>query len=324
MLEDVDSSGEITKAKDGKPAFEAVFEALISALKYLNQPVFITLLLTSIFYIVVSIYYISFFNRLSLPFYTLNLPLSFYLSAGNDILNIILFIFLALPVGYLLFQYVKYYFYSIIILSIFILDKIWKVFSLKSSILSSVREKIGISGIKAFKLFLLYDILTVIALIVIINFVDSNFPRIATRLNPYNQFLIFNGIIIATTIFAFILIISFPKIYNKRVYYFLFCASLFIISLLLITTIPSKFGYDAAEDVINGRGDRFEMNSISTENNMIDPNASFILIMQCNGNYYLIKKDVINFSDTPNLYIIPEKQLRMAKTKWISGTSKER
>lgn len=48
---------------------------------------------TAVFYMVVSGYYVSYFNRLSLPLYTLDLPFSFYLFATNSILFILFTLF---------------------------------------------------------------------------------------------------------------------------------------------------------------------------------------------------------------------------------------
>jgi hypothetical protein len=73
-----------------------LYERIISVLFYLNQPTYITLLFTAIFYIIIATYYISFFNRLSLPFIALNLPLTFYLSAGFYVLRF-LYIFYFSP-----------------------------------------------------------------------------------------------------------------------------------------------------------------------------------------------------------------------------------
>jgi hypothetical protein len=48
----------------------------------LSNPSYLPILLTAIFYIIIAGYYVSFFNRLSLPYYSLNLPLTFYFHAG--------------------------------------------------------------------------------------------------------------------------------------------------------------------------------------------------------------------------------------------------
>lgn len=60
------------------------------------EPTIIIALISAIFYIFISDYYISYFNRLSIPFYTLDLPLSFYLYAANQILFSSFFLILIL------------------------------------------------------------------------------------------------------------------------------------------------------------------------------------------------------------------------------------
>jgi hypothetical protein len=54
------------------------------------DPTFVLAFGTAIFYIIISEYYVSYFQRLSIPFQTLDLPLTFYLSAGKDFLYVII------------------------------------------------------------------------------------------------------------------------------------------------------------------------------------------------------------------------------------------
>jgi hypothetical protein len=60
------------------------------------EPSYIIALGTILFYLIVSEYYVSYFQRLSIPFYTLELPLTFFLYAGHwiaySLLILILFI----------------------------------------------------------------------------------------------------------------------------------------------------------------------------------------------------------------------------------------
>jgi len=58
----------------------------------INSPAFIIVVFSMLFYITVASYYINFFNRLSLPFYTLNLPFSFYINAGYSLSGIIFYV----------------------------------------------------------------------------------------------------------------------------------------------------------------------------------------------------------------------------------------
>jgi hypothetical protein len=82
-----------------------------SILSHLNQPTYITLLFTIIFYIITSTYFVNYFDRLALPFHTLNLPLTFYLNAGQNILKalvyIVLNIILVLTIIYIV--YIQFY-----------------------------------------------------------------------------------------------------------------------------------------------------------------------------------------------------------------------
>lgn len=61
-------------------------------LEILANSTFITLSISVMFYIIIASYYINFFNRLSLPFSLLELPFSFYLNAGYNLLGIIFYI----------------------------------------------------------------------------------------------------------------------------------------------------------------------------------------------------------------------------------------
>lgn len=63
------------------------------------EPTIIIALISAIFYIFISDYYISYFNRLSIPFYTLDLSLTFYLYAAKQIL---LALFIMVSIIYLI------------------------------------------------------------------------------------------------------------------------------------------------------------------------------------------------------------------------------
>lgn len=66
------------------------------AMGFITQPIILPLIISVLFYIIVSNFYINFYDGLSLPFYTLNLPLTFYLNAGYNFL-IFLTSFLIIP-----------------------------------------------------------------------------------------------------------------------------------------------------------------------------------------------------------------------------------
>jgi len=62
----------------------------------LAEPAIIVVITTAFFYMVVAGYYISYYKRLSISFYSLDLPLTFYLYAGNNILNSIYWLIISL------------------------------------------------------------------------------------------------------------------------------------------------------------------------------------------------------------------------------------
>ena len=76
-----------------------IYEKIAS---FIAQPTYLPILITALFYLIISNYYINYFNRLSLPFYTLNLPLTFYLFAGWQLLNVI-FALSSLTLAFLIF-----------------------------------------------------------------------------------------------------------------------------------------------------------------------------------------------------------------------------
>lgn len=63
----------------------------------LAEPAIIVVITTAFFYMVVAGYYISYYKRLSISFYSLDLPLTFYLYAGNSIIYSIFWVILLIP-----------------------------------------------------------------------------------------------------------------------------------------------------------------------------------------------------------------------------------
>jgi hypothetical protein len=91
--------------------------------------------------------------------------------------------------------------------------------------------------------------------------------------------------------------------------------TILIIILILMTVIPARLGYYAAEDLIRGNCDHYEMN-LSVTNNSSQFYCNMILITQCNGNYYLINKTNSTFLNiSENLYIVPERTVLHATIK---------
>lgn len=69
-------------------------------LSNLSEPAIMIAFITATFYIFISSYYISYFQRLSISFHALDLPFTFYLKAGNSILYVLYYlILLATSIG---------------------------------------------------------------------------------------------------------------------------------------------------------------------------------------------------------------------------------
>lgn len=65
-----------------------------------SEPAVMIAFITATFYIFISSYYISYFQRLSISFHALDLPFTFYLKAGNSILYVLYYlILLAILIG---------------------------------------------------------------------------------------------------------------------------------------------------------------------------------------------------------------------------------
>jgi len=80
----------ITESKENDKTKDKQKDMLYKIKLYIAQPAIFALITTALFYMIITTYYINYFNRFSLPFFTLNLPLNFYLDAAN---NILLFMF---------------------------------------------------------------------------------------------------------------------------------------------------------------------------------------------------------------------------------------
>ena len=71
---------------------ESVWFSRASLSNHMDSVIMLSLI-SSIFYIFITSYYISYFHRLSIQFYTLDLPLTFYLYAAKQLLIFIFFLF---------------------------------------------------------------------------------------------------------------------------------------------------------------------------------------------------------------------------------------
>lgn len=329
--------------------FEVPSLRIPSCLYNFNQPAYILGLITVLFYVFLSIYYVSFFNRLSLPFYTLNLPLSFYIfAAGIFISNILYIIF---PLVLVLAGYYSFIVLGQKVLAYENIDNHYKNNSIDKLLgMLGLFMIIILSIIGAFILLTAYaphslqenifnilnEFLTPLnSLLVSLSF---TFPKIASI--DFITILILSAILfvpLTVSILGLIIIknekkISYKMVYLKEIYLdnLVVIRSAFILigvlSLISITSIifyvPLMLGNYAAEDLISGRTDHIEMNI-----SMLDKNASslfdktLIFVTECNGNYYLIERNNRVLSNTSSyLYVIPETKVQSATLKSVKAS----
>lgn len=65
---------------DDDPSYD---ERIVS---FIKQPTYLPIIVTAAFYMLITSYYVYYFKSLSMPFFTLNLPLNFYLNAARSLL----------------------------------------------------------------------------------------------------------------------------------------------------------------------------------------------------------------------------------------------
>lgn len=282
---------------------------------FINQPTYLTILLTVLFYIIVSSYYVNYFNRLSIPFNALNLPFTFYLESGYNLLLVIIFFILIVII-------------SLISLSMLAESKKEAVYSLKRiqyyrnlfklHTKRSIRKLLIFASFSEFTNLVSPIIIGIGALAFLMAFFII-FSAWAYFFLPQQSFKewIFLTISIATLIIYPITIKFFTKhdtghyIFGIKLYIskFLILLYLFII-IFSIHDIPSIMGINAAEDLIRGEGSYSEVQLYLKDQNISLSNKTLIFITQCNGNYYLVEKSN-PVPKTAKMYIVSEKEVKM-------------
>jgi len=91
---------------------------------------------------------------------------------------------------------------------------------------------------------------------------------------------------------------------------------LIIVAFIYFIIVPTYLADINADKLINGDSARFEL-EINTKNVSLT-NTTFILILQNNGNYYLIEKSALG-NKSAKLYVIPEKEINMIIMKRYQG-----
>lgn len=247
----------------------AYYDKIIS---FITQPISVPIIITAAFYLIIANYYVNFFERLSLPFFTLNLPLDFYLNAGYYLLR---------------------FFTDLIILVVFVLTiyYVYLIFWVNSE------DK--------------YDkyffVLALVALVCA--------PIYFLKAIPISEILDFQ-----TTI-AFLLVIlgilhwqqyvkkteTEPDKTNAEKIIFIF---IFFCVAFTFTYLPQSLGTHAADRLIRGDSANWEAQLHVKDKNISIPNSTLILIVQCNGNYYLAQKSN-PVPEVIKLFVIPEDEISM-------------
>ena len=241
------------------------FDKIISFLT--SHPTYLPIVITAIYYMVIANYYINYFNRLSLPFFTLNLPLSFYLSSGYHILNITLLLLL------LMLYYLE---------------------------LTEHTHKLR-NNSKYFTLFLNSLLVFIFMPLIIIGIVSMTLPYDFLQNNLYI-------LVVMILLFCF-LITQLRKMAKKKDFNKIDCIITILIFIFFVVAPPSIFGEIAAQSLIKGESDNFQVRLDLKDKNTSIPNNTFILVSQNNGNYYLIEKNNLPAKST-KLYVIPEKKIK--------------
>lgn len=221
--------------------------------------VIILSLISCLFYVFITSYYISYFQRLSISFYILDLPLTFYLYAAKQLLVCIFFI-------------ISIYY---IIDTIVIFDKNF------------------VDGRKYGRL---------VGLILCYSVLILGYIYLLKLFNTENVFYI---------IFPPIFYILYVKSYKNRVkdkngFIFL---NIFLIYLVIFVYIPI-LGNNSAENLLIGNEGSLKVKLDLKDVNHSLSNETLILVTHSNGKYFLIEQNKSKLKN-PNLYIIPDDQIKM-------------
>lgn len=306
---------------------------------YLNQPTYITLLVTITFYLVVSIYFINYFDRLALPFYTLNFPLSFYLNAGHGILKASLYILINfLLISAFIYYYIKF------AKRVYIRTKIRVIRKTKNVNIHHLNAKLKEYEKEILGLQLLITIFLILLLIyspltpsipsgflpifienLELNYMNSvrwDIPIILKDLMPFLGGMFIGAIMAIFLIISSFLYIKLEMKYENKIFLVRSeiqsfvnntwtKAIIWIIILTMLSTlmvmVPARLGYFAAEDLIYGKSDHYEMNFSINDTGGKQNYSNMILITQCNNNYYLVRKMLNTSLSNTTLFIIPER-----------------
>lgn len=219
-------------------------------LPWMSQPVIIVVLFSVMFYLIISFYYFSYFKRLSVPFFILNLPITFYQDAGRIILTAL----------FNIAQFTIPIFVIIIVISIIKLKYIPIYFKVLSCLIC-----------------------------IVYNFIFCYTTFLKFPIMQLSDLSITIGLIISV-ISLYIIYMTIKKTYPTwdTARYIIFITMLVLIYLGIVSNIDIMAKNVANELLLGDNG--FEVKLILDDNNSSLYNKSLMLIAQCNGNYYLTEK----------------------------------
>ena len=153
----------------------------------------------------------------------------------------------------------------------------------------------------------------------------SNFPKNKKQLSVTMIYIFFvlwyfsQGSIlqfIFISLMAFILGIII--LYKRQLFSKWYSLILIVMILFSFISFPALLGNDAANKLIKGSLNNFEV-QIHMKNQSINiPNSTFILVSQSNGNYYLVEKRN-PVPEVVKLYVIPQSEISMITTVFHLG-----
>ena len=279
----------------------------------------VLVVISSLFYLVLANYYISYYNTLSFPFFTLDFPLTFVLNAGYVFLSFLFYLFMYIIIGFLLYR---------------IFHRINEFFNNKDSdttdyivlscIFIAIISFLYFSFMFPFPVNLIIFLSIIIGIRIIDSFKEKYFNKMVFQeathsvwdwfKNPPMWIFIFvvvyllnlglrffsfplNILIILSIINATLIFITQDLLKKKFGTSFtiknLTPLKLLYVCLLIIIllSIPANYlGKEAAENLIKGESGYFQIQFDIKDENISVPNGTLILISQINGYYYFSGK----------------------------------
>lgn len=288
----------------------------------LYTPAIVVASVTAVLYLIGYLYYVSFFNRLSIPYGSINLSVSQCITAallpisslivGGIVLFIlnssefknkfermgvrIVVLLISIIIGIIIFAYPQMWISSVTSITIVI-------------IILLVLFLLVINSF--FPIFFPYSIaLTVFILFTTPNDISSDLDISMgmVLLKMFVGLLIVVGTYMDITSTESKILSNIDKIRDTK-----FLPMMFLIAVLSVSCFSTIMGLQNADYVVEGvSADALKINiSLKDENNTMFENKTPILVMIHDDTYYIIEKDE-SHSKEPKVYIIPSDQIKLA------------